>query len=231
MRLFLADNGGGFGFLIFVIIVIISIISNIVRKLKESSQKPPPPPQQMQRPGPKPADRSISLKDFLEELEGESKPPPPPPRTTTAPPRPPMPPRPSAPAIPTATARPTVPPPQTTPQTEAPLRPAPRVRQPAVAKRHLEPAVARRQIDLAAIDEEQIEEKFEFESSFEKTKQRIVSPRLAQPAKTRNLHAGAYEIKKHELGIEVTLTPKTARRAIVMSEILRPPVALRRGRR
>ena len=219
--------------------MIISGISKLVRKAKEDSHRLSPRPR-TDRPGPVPSGKAISLKDFLNDLERESKPPPPPqpdvqhhpapppPPRPGAPPRPIVPPRPGMAQRPPVPPRPVAFPRPVTPQAQA------RTARPAQKPAHKVEAVvqADRDIDITSIDEAKFEEKFEFHSSFEgEPKKSPVPPRVQKPVKKKELHGGAYHIGARSHGLEVWLTPRSARQAIVMSEILRPPLARRRERR
>ena len=221
---------GGYGFLIFVIIMIISGISKIVRKAKADRERYAPR-QPVPRPGRAPGEKAISLKDFLQDLEGEPTPPPAPPQPMMQPHAvPPPPPRPGMPQRPPAPPRPPMPPgPVTGPR---PVRPQPQAAPARSAQTAQRVVPADQEIDISSIDDKKIEEKFEFQSSFEKEPERsLVSPGLQQTGKKKGIHVGAYKITARGHGIEVGLTPQSARQAIVVSEILRPPLARRRERR
>ena len=237
MKPILAEGGGGYGFLIFVIIMIISGISKLVRKAKEDSQRLAPRPP-IKRPGPVPGGKAISLKDFLNDLEGESKPPPPPQPSVQHHPAPPPPPRPGAPPRPMVPSRPGMAQrPPAPPRPPTPPRPVafPRPVTPQAQARTARPAhkvesriPAPRKIKTPAI----AEGNFEFQSSFEEEQEKKpVTPKVQKPVAKKGIHTGAYTIRARAHGLEVGLTPQSARQAIVMSEILRPPLARRRERR
>ena len=84
-----------------------------------------------------------------------------------------------------------------------------------------------RKREISSIKEERFD-KFEFTDTFEEEKEDfdLVSPEIEKPAIARP--TGAYEIGETTPGSGIKLNPKIARRAIVLSEILRPPLALRR---
>jgi hypothetical protein len=216
---------GGYGFLIFVIIMIITGISKLVRKAKEDAERTAPR-SPIRRPGPDPGGKAISLKDFLNDLEGEPTPPPAQP-TVQHRPVPPPPPRPMAPPRPGMPQRPPVPPrPVVDPR---PVTPGAQARTAPKVQAH---APAARKIDVSSANEGKFEEKFEFHSSFEEEeKKAAVSRKERKPVKKKGIHVGAYQLRARGHGNEIWLTPASARQAIVMSEILRPPLARRRERR
>lgn len=224
MRPIFAEGDGGF--IIFVIIVALSIIGNIVRKLKESSRKLPPPSSVGQRPPQREAGKSITLREFLSELGEQGAKPtvPQPPPQPMAPPRPVAPPRPTVPRQPTVlSGGPMPPPPPIRPQ-----RPVARSVQQFNEAAKIAPDLGAEKL-MESI-EEQIEDTADFSTQLEKVEEQIAATTAPMTAKPASPALNAYSLKDLSATTGIGLSPKTARRAIVLMEILQPPLAMRRRR-
>lgn len=217
--LFAQNDDGGSSFIIFLIIAVVWAIRAFLGKVGQASKRKFTPPQTGEgQPRPAPTARTITLKEFLEEAAGAEK-------------QRPVAPKLQGPPIPQTPFETGMPKPPPAPHGPVPP-PPPKYRKPEKKVYHLSEMAAQEPRKLTTIDnDKRFEKKFDhLRSTIEEEVKEFREGILAPSGKIAKPVAAPYKIKKAALGSTVRLRGGTLRDAIVFSEIIQPPLSIRRAR-